>query len=111
MSPSRNGSWASGRTYDGLRIEPVIPPEWQGFSATRLYRGVRYEIQVVREGDGNEVRLEVDGKAVEGTVVPLPAGWDQPNPGGGEDWALLNGKIVAKLDMADVRGLLFREPF
>ncbi len=59
-------------TYDGLRIEPVIPPEWQGFKATRSYRGARYAIQVEREGQGNEVRLEVDGTAVEGTVVPLP---------------------------------------
>ncbi len=60
-------------TYNGLRIEPVIPAEWQGFTATRSYRGVRYEIQVLREGQGNGVRLEVDGRAVEGTVVPLPA--------------------------------------
>ena len=59
-------------TYDGLCIAPVIPPEWQGFTAIRLYRGVRYEIRVEREGEGNAVRLEVDGKAVEGTVAPLP---------------------------------------
>jgi cellobiose phosphorylase len=59
--------------YDGLSIAPVIPPEWEGFKATRSYRGARYEIQVEREGKGNDVRLEVDGKAVEGTVVPLPA--------------------------------------
>jgi cellobiose phosphorylase len=59
-------------TYHGLCIEPVIPPEWQGFEATRSYRGVSYAIQVQREGAGNAVRLEVDGKAVAGTVVPLP---------------------------------------
>ena len=61
-------------TFDGLSIAPVIPPEWEGFKATRSYRGARYEIRVVREGPGNTVRLEVDGKPVEGTVVPLPPG-------------------------------------
>ncbi len=58
--------------YDGLRIEPVIPPDWPGFQAQRLFRGVRYEIEAVRAGEGNGVRLEVDGKAIDGTVVPLP---------------------------------------
>jgi cellobiose phosphorylase len=60
-------------TYDGLSLAPVIPPEWQGFKAQRSYRGVRYEIQVVRVGEGNAVQLEVDGKVLQGTVVPLPA--------------------------------------
>ncbi len=59
--------------YDGLRVEPVIPAEWQGFQAQRLFRGVWYEIEVLRVGEGNEVRLEVDGTQIEGTVVPLPA--------------------------------------
>ena len=61
-------------TFDGLSIAPVIPPEWEGFKATRSYRGARYEIRVVREGPGNTVRLEVDGKPVEGTIVPVPPG-------------------------------------
>jgi len=59
-------------TYDGLEVAPVIPSHWEGFEAERLFRGVRYQIQVVRTGPGNRVRLEVDGKSVPGTLVPLP---------------------------------------
>jgi cellobiose phosphorylase len=59
-------------TYDGLRISPVFPREWPGFKATRVFRGVTYNISVKREGEGNEVAITVDGEPVEGNVVPLP---------------------------------------
>ncbi len=59
-------------TYDGLQVAPVIPSAWNGFEATRRYRGVRYVIHVERTGAGNEVRLEVDGKSIEGDIIPLP---------------------------------------
>jgi cellobiose phosphorylase len=60
-------------TYEGLQVAPVIPSAWEGFSATRKFRGVRYEIQVRRRGAGNEVQLEVDGKPIEGNIIPFPA--------------------------------------
>jgi cellobiose phosphorylase len=60
-------------TFDGLEVAPVIPLDWDGFEAVRSYRGVRYEVQVKRKGPGNEVQLEVDGKSVSGTVIPLPS--------------------------------------
>jgi cellobiose phosphorylase len=60
-------------TLDGLAIKPVIPADWKGFKAVRIYRGVRYEIDVVRKGKANNVHLHVDGKAVAGDRVPLPA--------------------------------------
>jgi len=59
-------------TFDGLEVAPVVPPTWDGFSAERYYRGVRYLIQVERTGPGNEVQLEVDGDPIEGTVVTSP---------------------------------------
>ena len=59
-------------TLDGLEIRPVLPVEWSGFEAVRSYRGVRYEISVKREGPGNQVSLEVDGKPIAGTIIPLP---------------------------------------
>jgi cellobiose phosphorylase len=59
--------------YDGLEIKPVIPSGWQGFEVVRYFRGVRYEISVTRKGAGNKVSLEVEGKAVHGTIIPLPA--------------------------------------
>ena len=59
-------------TFDGLQIAPVIPREWKGFRAARVFRGVTYDIYVERAGEGNSVSLAVDGKTVEGNVVPLP---------------------------------------
>ena len=56
--------------YDGLRIAPVIPSDWTGFQATRRFRDVTYHIVVERVGPGNEVTLTVDGRRVEGNVVP-----------------------------------------
>ena len=59
-------------TFGGLRVAPVIPTAWSGFTAHREFRGTAYEISVRREGPGNAVSLVVDGVAVEGDVVPLP---------------------------------------
>jgi cellobiose phosphorylase len=59
-------------THRGLMIAPAIPEKWPGFKATRIFRGVRYEIQVERQGQGSTVSLTVDGKPIIGSVVPLP---------------------------------------
>ncbi len=58
--------------YRGLRVAPVIPAGWPGFSARRVFRGVTYQIAVERQGPGNHVSLNVDGQATAGEVVPLP---------------------------------------
>jgi cellobiose phosphorylase len=60
-------------TLDGLQIAPVIPTEWPGFSATRVFRGVTYRIEVKRVGKGNNVSLRVNGQSIAGNVVSLPA--------------------------------------
>jgi cellobiose phosphorylase len=59
--------------YDGLEIKPVFPTDWQGFTAVRYFREVRYAISIIRRGAGNEVSLEVDGKPIPGTIIPLPS--------------------------------------
>jgi cellobiose phosphorylase len=59
-------------TFEGLQIAPVIPGDWPGFEATRVFRGVTYHISVERAGDGNGLSLSVDGELIQGTVVPLP---------------------------------------
>ncbi|MEJ2555201.1 MAG: glycosyl transferase, partial [Anaerolineae bacterium] len=59
--------------YDGLQIAPVIPADWSEFTAARIYRGVTYRISVERAGAGNTVSLSVDGRPIEGNIVPLPA--------------------------------------
>ncbi len=60
-------------TFNGLQIAPVIPSTWDGFEARRVFRGVQYEIKVSRLGPGNQVRLEVDGYDIDGSIIPLPA--------------------------------------
>ena len=59
-------------TYEGLRVAPVIPWNWSGFTTKRVFRGVTYHITVERAGPGNNISLKVDGQAVEGDIVPLP---------------------------------------
>ena len=59
--------------YEGLRVAPVIPKVWPGFEASRTYRGVTYKISVKRQGQGNRVALTVDGKKIDGSLVPVPA--------------------------------------
>ncbi len=60
-------------TLDGLQIAPVIPTDWHGFTATRVFRGVTYRISVKREGEGDSVSLVVDGKSIAGSLVPRPS--------------------------------------
>jgi cellobiose phosphorylase len=59
-------------TYEGLRVAPVLPGTWSGYTAHREFRGTAYEITVRREGPGNAVSMLVDGAAMPGDVVPLP---------------------------------------
>ncbi|MGH9606963.1 MAG: GH36-type glycosyl hydrolase domain-containing protein [Terracidiphilus sp.] len=59
-------------TFDGLEIAPVIPSAWQGFSATRIFRGVVYKIAIERQGAGNRIALTVDGAPIEGNIVSPP---------------------------------------
>jgi cellobiose phosphorylase len=59
--------------FDGLRIDPVLPAAWPGFTATRRFRGATYEITVRSPGGagGRVGHLRVDGEPVAGTLVPL----------------------------------------
>ena len=56
--------------YDGLGIDPVLPEDWGGFKASRLFRNTRYDIEVVRQGPGELVNLVVDGEKIAGRIVP-----------------------------------------
>ncbi len=60
-------------TFNGLQVNPIIPKEWPGFSARRIFRDVAYHITVERAGSGNSIALMVDGKTIEGDIIPFPA--------------------------------------
>lgn len=57
--------------YDGIVIDPVIPADWKGFRVRRAFRNAVYDIKVERTGSCS---LCVDGKAVEGKMVPYSEG-------------------------------------
>jgi cellobiose phosphorylase len=65
---------------DGLRIDPVLPSGWPGFTATRRFRGATYQVTVRRSGTldsglAEGAGLVVDGQRIAGTLLPLaPAG-------------------------------------
>ena len=56
----------------GLRIDPCIPSSWEGFSATRRFRGREIEIKVVnREGICRGVQsITLNGVALRDNLVP-----------------------------------------
>ena len=58
---------------DGLQIDPVIPADWPGFTATRRFRGATYHIEVQnpdRVGVGVRALL-IDGQHVAGSLAPI----------------------------------------
>ncbi len=59
-------------TFNGLQIEPCLPTKWEGFSATRRFRGCTYDIEVKRVSSGPRIQMFVDGTAIPGTILPLP---------------------------------------
>jgi cellobiose phosphorylase len=59
--------------FDGLIIEPVVPEDWDQFNAVRYYQDVRFEISASRKGPGSQVKLFVDEKPIQGTLIKLPS--------------------------------------
>ena len=59
--------------FDGLKIDPCIPAEWDGFTVTRKFRGDTYEI-TVRNPDGvmkGVKSVTLDGQTLDGNVLPV----------------------------------------
>ncbi|MDR1393302.1 MAG: hypothetical protein LBJ62_04965 [Bifidobacteriaceae bacterium] len=68
--------------WDGLVIDPCIPPAWDGFTVQRQWRGVTYQIEVINPDHVScgVVGIEVSplpaalGAAGSGPAGPVPAG-------------------------------------
>lgn len=62
--------------WDGLVVDPQLGPDVPEFTVRRVARGATYEITVRNSGaDGARAALTVDGKPLDGNVVPYaPAG-------------------------------------
>jgi cellobiose phosphorylase len=60
--------------YDGLRVHPCIGTDMTSFEISRTCRGAEYRIRVRNSGKQGAVpRLVVDGKPIQGDIVPYAA--------------------------------------
>jgi cellobiose phosphorylase len=61
--------------HEGLRIDPCLPADWEGFDAVRRFRGATYRIAVRKPvgAVGRVASLKVDDRPVEGNLVPPAA--------------------------------------
>ena len=59
--------------FDGLKINPCIPKEWDGYKVKREFRGDVFEIEVKNPSHVfNGIKeLTVDGSKVDGNVLPV----------------------------------------
>lgn len=58
--------------YEGLRVDPCIPAEWDGFRVRRVFRGATYLIDVrnPEHRSWGVKRIVVDGKELQGALIP-----------------------------------------
>jgi cellobiose phosphorylase len=59
--------------YDALAIDPCIPPAWDGFTVTRVFRGATYHIEVrnPRHVSRGIRRVSLDGDILSGSTIPV----------------------------------------
>jgi cellobiose phosphorylase len=59
--------------YDGLQVDPSIPKAWDGYTATREFRGDIYRITIKNPDHVSRgvAKLTVDGREVKGNIIPL----------------------------------------
>jgi cellobiose phosphorylase len=61
----------------GLTIDPCLPPEWDRVRVQRVFRGARYDIEIVnpRRISKGVRTIDVEGATADGTTIrPAPAG-------------------------------------
>jgi cellobiose phosphorylase len=59
--------------FEGLRVDPCIPPKWDGFTVKRKFRNALYEIMVTnpRHVSKGIFSVTADGKQVTGNILPV----------------------------------------
>ena len=61
--------------YDGIRIDPCLPETANDYTVQRKFRDAEYEITIHPNGAQKGVKsITLDGKPVDGTVIPYSAG-------------------------------------
>jgi cellobiose phosphorylase len=57
--------------YDGLRVRPCLPQAWRELNVRREFRNAVYEIRFVRAERSESSDIRVDGKPLEGDLLPV----------------------------------------
>ena len=66
--------------FDGLRVDPVIPAKWKGFTVTRRFRGNTYVIEVKnpQHQQRGVKKLFVDGNEIAGNLLSVCSPRSEP---------------------------------
>ena len=58
--------------YKGLKVDPCIPKDWDGYRVVREFKGTKYDIAVKNPSHVSKgvKQLMVDGQTVEGNIIP-----------------------------------------
>jgi len=61
--------------YDGLEIDPRMPTSWRRAKVRRPWRGAVYDIEILNPHGVpvGPVTMELDGRVLDGDVIPPPA--------------------------------------
>lgn len=59
--------------YNGLKIDPCIPKDWEGYKICRKFRNATFEISITNPSHVSKgvKTLVVDGKEIDGNVIPV----------------------------------------
>ncbi len=59
--------------HDGLRVDPCIPADWDGFAVERRFRGATYRIAVDNTGRVSKgvSGVQLDGRVLETNLLPV----------------------------------------
>ncbi|RKF13242.1 glycosyl transferase [Alginatibacterium sediminis] len=60
-------------SLQGLRIDPCIPKSWEGFKVTRMFRGAKYQIEVLNPKHVSKgvVSVSLNGELIDGNTLPI----------------------------------------
>ncbi len=59
--------------YEGIKVDPCIPRDWDGYTVNRIFRGVKYRIEIKNPDHlmKGVKQLIVDGEEISGNIIPV----------------------------------------
>ncbi|QYY36758.1 hypothetical protein [Ruficoccus sp. ZRK36] len=58
--------------WEGLRVDPCLPPDWEHCQFQRSFRGTRYLFRFEQKAPrGKLLEIRVDGQPIEGSLIPV----------------------------------------